>query len=304
MREEAIKWRRRSRIQWLAVGDALLRYFFAQWRTKISNKTIRKVKCPDGLVVESENGIMDEIASFYRGIFTEDTLVRQNSAGRRELLQLISKRLSQQERILLDSVPDLEKIETILKDIPSNKAPSLDDLTIEVLRRCWVWLKEECMEVIQAFWQDGVLTQSTLRRVIRLIPKGGEEELLQNWWPITMMTLLYKLISKLLADRIKQFMAFLVDPQQKGFIRGRRILDNILAFRVGREHVRALKILAMAVFLDFLKAYARLDHAFLWDLLLALGFNKRFVMLVKGLLCGGTSKVHANGLFTKEFNLQ
>lgn len=53
------------------------------------------------------------------------------------------------------------------------------------------------------------------------------------------MTLLYKIINKVLANRLKEFLGFLVDKEQFGFIVGRRILDNILAFRVSREFVKS-----------------------------------------------------------------
>lgn len=60
---------------------------------------------------------------------------------------------------------------------------------------------------------------------------------------------------------------------------------------------------AIFIMWDFMKAYDQLDHAFISDTLLALGFNEIFVSLVKGLVCAGTLKVHMNGLFLQEFSL-
>lgn len=98
-------------------------------------------------------------------------------------------------------------------------------------------------------------------------------------------------------------MELLVDLQQIGFIAGRNIVDNILAFWVGKEHVTKKKLRAMCIKYDFMKAYHRLDHAFLCDTLLAMGFSSFFVMLVRGLSCMRTLKVHANGLFSQEICL-
>lgn len=66
-----------------------------------------------------------------------------------------------------------------------------------------------------------------------------------------MMALLYKIISKLITNRLKQFMITLFDLQHKGFIAGRKILDNILAYRVGKEYVHWKKLLAIFLMLDF-----------------------------------------------------
>lgn len=72
-------------------------------------------------------------------------------------------------------------------------------------------MKTECVETIQAFWKDGILTSGAARGIIRLIPKLRELEYLENWRPITMLSLLYKLISEILALRLQPFMPFLVD---------------------------------------------------------------------------------------------
>lgn len=54
--------------------------------------------------------------------------------------------------------------------------------------------------------------------------------------------------------------------------------------------------------LYFSEAYDKLDHAFLWDTLHAMGFCDRNIGLVKGLLCSAQSKVHANGIFYREIH--
>lgn len=66
---------------------------------------------------------------------------------------------------------------------------------------------------------------------------------------------------------------------------------------------RGGRLLAIFLKLDFLKAYDQLNHKFLKEILLALGFGPLLVMLILGLVCNGSAKVHANGLFTPEFEL-
>lgn len=145
-------------------------------------------------------------------------------------------------------------MEAVLNSFKSSKAPGLDGLIVEVLRSSWEWVKEECLEVVHAFWSDGLLTTLAVRGVIRLIPKKGDLDFLTNWRPITMLSLIYKLTRKLIVARVKTLLEFLVDLQQIGFIRGCKILDNILAFKVGKDFVKAKKLLALVLKLDFLKA--------------------------------------------------
>lgn len=98
-------------------------------------------------------------------------------------------------------------------------------------------------------------------------------------------------------------MRTLVDLQQIGFIVGRKTLDNILAFRVGREYVCWKRILAIFLMLDFQKAYDRLAHVFIWETLHAMGFSELFVGLVQGLMREGSSKIHVNSSFSREVSL-
>lgn len=178
---------------------------------------------------------MDEIGSSYEEIYALDPEVEIHAEECQVVLNLITRTLSKVEREALDKVLDLAEIEDVVEHLPRNKSLGLDGLTTAVLLKCWDWLKDECLEVIQMFWRDGILTSNMIKGVIRLIPKSGELSFLKNWRPITLMNLLYKIISKILANRLKQYLSFLVDEEQTGFIAGRRILDNILVLELGEN---------------------------------------------------------------------
>jgi hypothetical protein len=55
--------------------------------------------------------------------------------------------------------------------------------------------------------------------------------------------------------------------------------------------------------IDFKKAYDRVEHVYIWDVMRKFGFSELFVALVQGLVLGGSAKVHFNGLFTDRFAL-
>lgn len=85
-----------------------------------------------------------------------------------------------------------------------------------------------------------------------------------------MLTMTYKVISKLLVERFKPIIPQLVDKQQMGFFQGRCITDNILAFKLGQEHAIATLQEVIFMKLDFEKAFDRVDHGFLWAMLSAM----------------------------------
>ena len=58
-----------------------------------------------------------------------------------------------------------------------------------------------------------------------LVPKKGDVEDIKDFRPISLMNSLYKLIAKVLANRLNKFMSKLVNFAQNAFMAGRQILD-------------------------------------------------------------------------------
>ncbi|KAL3683856.1 hypothetical protein R1sor_001878 [Riccia sorocarpa] len=158
--------------------------------------------------------------------------------------------------------------------------------------------------MLLSYWQDGVLTICDAKDVIKLLPKNLERQRLRNWRPITLLTLTYKIISKVLTGRLKKILPGLVDERQTGFVDGRSIHDSILLHRFIQEYAQATKQESVLLKVDFEKAYDRVSHAYLSAVLRQMDFHEDFIQLVTGLLKYGTAVVHTNGLFTKEFKLE
>jgi hypothetical protein len=90
----------------------------------------------------------------------------------------------------------------------------------------------DCCAVVHEFWQKKKLSKLMLAAIIKLIHKGGDRHFLKHWRPISLLNVPYKVIAKLLANRLKQILPDIVDIQQTGFIKGRSIHDNILTLKL------------------------------------------------------------------------
>ncbi|KAL3698064.1 hypothetical protein R1sor_012140 [Riccia sorocarpa] len=162
-------------------------------------------------------------------------------------------------------------------------------------------MRNDCVEMVQKVWEVQKLLPRDNRSVIKLLAKNEERSWLKNWRPISLLPTTYKIIAKIIACRLKEMMAGLVDRQQTGFIAGRDIIENVLSLRLAQEWTQASRHEAIFVKLDFEKAYDRVSHDFLWDTLKAAGMEADNVGMIKGLVIGGQSLVHVNGWFTDEF---
>lgn len=81
-------------------------------------------------------------------------------------------------------------------------------------------------------------------------------------------------------------------------------MDNLLAWKLGQEHVRATQQDISCVTLDFAKACDKIDHWFLWETLRVMRLDPFVIRLIQGLVMNAEAKVHVNGLFTQPFPLE
>lgn len=302
-RLDSIKWQKRSRIKWLSIGDAPTKHFFAQFKARCSRETLRNIRIDEDSYTSSDLEVRERVHSFYKELFTSDPHVVSNRVERAAVLSLITKKVTSAKNVALILSPSILEIEHVAMSFQNEKSPGLDGITIGVLHKCWPFIKFACFEMVLSFWQDGVMPLSALAGVIKLIPKDGDLSGLTNWRPITMIMMTYKIISKLLANRLKPLIPRVVDNQQTGFVPGHSITDNLLAFRLGEEFTRASKQKIALLKVDFVKAYDKVEHIFLWDTMEAMGFDYKCIVLVRGLVEEGFLKVHFNGLFTLDIPL-
>jgi hypothetical protein len=199
----AAAWRKHSRICWLKLGDAPTKYFFAQLKAKHTRETIRALQMVNGQVTKSEVLMKSVIHSFYTNLYAADSEVAGNTHERKDVLQLVDRHISTEDNAKICVLPTDSQVERVVFGFKANKAPGLDGLTADMARTCWEFINPVCCAAVRSFWEDHLLATTELACVIKLLHKGGEKELLSNWRPISLLTLVYKIIAKILANHIK-----------------------------------------------------------------------------------------------------
>jgi len=118
---------------------------------------------------------------------------------------------------------------------------------------------------------------------VTLIPKIKSPEFISEFRPISLYNVIYKLMSKVLANRLKKLLPSLVSENQSPFQVRKVITDNILiAFETlyYMKHHQSGKIDFMALKLDMSKAYDRVEWGFMEGLLRKMGFHEKWVALM------------------------
>lgn len=154
--------------------------------------------------------------------------------------------------------------------------------------------------MILHFWHTGILAHTTKVSIMKLVPKKANKGRLKDWRSLTMLLTMYKLISKLLANRLNPHCRDLISPQQAGFIPGWFILEKVSLAWLTYDWVVKHNIPTLFLKLGFEKSFDYVEHPYIWVVLDWLGLEGTFLILVQGLLARAISKVHINGFFIEE----
>lgn len=108
------------------------------------------------------------------------------------------------------------------------KSLGLDGFGVCFYQKHWDTIGDEVRKVVLDFLNNGIFYPSINATFIALIPKLSNASYVIECRPISLCNLLYKLIAKVLANRLKQVLPSLISLNQSAFVPGRLITDNVL----------------------------------------------------------------------------
>ena len=163
--------------------------------------------------------------------------------------------ISQQEADTLERPFMEEEIHSALMDMRGDKAPDPDGFTVAFWQFCWEFVKEEVLEMFKEFQEQNAFLKSLNNTFLVLIPKRGGTEELGDFRPISLLGGLYKLLAKVLANRIKNVIGRVVSSDQNAFVMGRQILDASLIANEVIDSWQKRREKSLICKLDIEKAY-------------------------------------------------
>ena len=131
----------------------------------------------------------------------------------------------------------------------------------------WDVMKDDLLDAFHGFFKDGVIYERTNETFICHIQKKLNSCRVRDYMPISLVTSLYKVISKVLAYRLRGVLSDTIAENQGAFVEGRQILDTVLIANEAVEEYRSKGRKGWVFKIDFTKAYDCVDWGFL-DLVL------------------------------------
>ena len=191
-----------------------------------------------------------------------------------------------------------EIVEALIQMCPT-KAPGPDGLPATFYQKHWNSVSRgvvnTCLHILN---EQGTIT-SLNHTHIALIPKVKQPGKVTDFRPISLCNVIYRIIAKAIANRLKHHLHNIISPSQSAFIPNRLIADNII---IGYEclykirHCKGKRSGLVALKLDISKAYDKVEWLFLEYVMLKLGFARTWVNLIMRCITTSFFSIIINGI--------
>ncbi|KAJ9557691.1 hypothetical protein OSB04_012305 [Centaurea solstitialis] len=214
------------------------------------------------------------------------------------------KKISGEEAKKLENKFSEEEVWSALNDCGCNKSPGPDGFTTGFLKKFWDIIKKDFLAVMNWFWEKEAISDGCNSSFVTLVPKVTNPIGLNEFRPISLVGVLYKVISKVLADRMKAVMGSIISDVQSAFLKGRSILDGVLIANEAVNYLKGTKRKALIFKVDFEKAYDSVNWEFLLDVLEFMGFGLKWRNWIRSCLKTSKISILVNGSPTDEFRME
>ncbi|KAI3775666.1 hypothetical protein L1987_45415 [Smallanthus sonchifolius] len=286
--------RQKARLRWAKEGDENTSFFHGLINKRRVSNNISGVMV-NGNWVFKPSEVKREVYGFFRKRFVEDL-------HDRPALECYGlKHLDDDDVVEMVRPFDEKEIKDAVFECGSDKAPGPDGFNFRFVKRFWSILSHDFVSIMKNFFRTGIINRGVGSSFISLIPKVSDPTDLGEYRPINLIGVISKVISKVLANRLKKVMGKVTHETESAFLSGRYILDGPLiiseilawATRMGKE-LFMFKI-------DFEKAYDNVHWEFLISVMRQMKFLEKWCMWIKGVLESARSSVLVNGSPTFEF---
>ncbi|GKV26629.1 hypothetical protein SLEP1_g35894 [Rubroshorea leprosula] len=165
------------------------------------------------------------------------------------------KQISQTDNEILTAAFSKQEIKEAIWNYDSSKSPGLDGFNFRFIKTMWEVIKSDVVNFVQEFQEHGRLVRGSNASFIVLIPKTENPQGIEEYRPISLIGIMYKIIAKLLANRLRKLLPKVIGEQQMAFLEGRQLAEGVVIANEVIDEVKRKKMKSFLFKVDFEKVY-------------------------------------------------
>eukprot|EP00253_Pinus_taeda_P003053 PITA_03053 len=298
-KQEEIYWKQKSRIRWLREGERNTKFFHRTTVQRRMHNSIPFIQTQGGAKIESHEEIENEFLKHFAQVHTEPEGDRRPTIAR--ITNNVPKIITEEHNELLLRPILMQEVDDAMSQLKEGKAPGPDGFTTTFFHTFWDLLKHEVWQIVEESRNLHWLLPSLNSTFIALIPKEEDSITHDKYKPIALCNVIYKVISKVIANRLKPLLPLLISLEQSGYVEGRQILDGIILTHEIIHSLKTTKQAGMLLKLDLSKAFDKLSWTYIQHMLSAFGFCSMWVRWIMSLITSPQFSILINGIPSRPF---
>ena len=232
-------------------------------------------------MITNQANILKELNFFYESLYSDNELHNEDQCY--DFIQSMSlPRINETQKTQCDTPIAEHECLLAISQLANNRSPEPDGFAVEFYKVFWEDSKRPFMECLKHSISTNQLCPSQYEGIITSLSKPEKDRFFAaNYRPITLLNCDYKIISKVVNNRISPFLSSLLKNDLAGFIKGRHIGDSITLMCDISDYANFKNIPGAVLLIDLLKAFDSLNWSFMFAILRNFGFGDFFINLIR-----------------------
>ncbi|GJT35339.1 putative RNA-directed DNA polymerase, eukaryota, reverse transcriptase zinc-binding domain protein [Tanacetum coccineum] len=280
-RKETSDHAQKVKVKWALEGDENTSFFYGSLKKKRRESAIKGI-LKNGIWIDDPGEVKSEFYTHFCNRFS------CTGASRPTIGDVDFKQISVEQREFLECDVSNEEIKRVVWDCSSDRAPRPDGFTFKFFKTSWDVIQNDVVRFVRDFFQLACFPKGCNSSFIALIPKVEDAKFVSDFRPTSLIGCQYKIIGKLLANRLSTVIGSCVSFEQSTFIKGRNILDGPLVLNECMAWYRKRNKALMVFKVDFKMAFDSRRWDYLDVIMKKLGFGDPmspflFILAMEGL---------------------